>query len=46
MCVFFPFIVSRGQEDNNVDEKKEVATSVCCRTQVRHCLRSNGKEKE
>jgi hypothetical protein len=26
MCVFFSFVVKcRGQEDNNVDEKKEVA---------------------
>jgi hypothetical protein len=45
MCVF-SFVIHGGQEDNNVDEKKEVATSVCCRTQVRLCVRSNGKEKE
>jgi hypothetical protein len=45
MCVF-SFVINGGQEDNNVDEKKEVATSVCCLMQVRLCIRSNGKEKE
>jgi hypothetical protein len=45
MCVF-SFVVNGGQEDNNVDGKKEVARSICCRTQVCLCVRSNGKEKE
>jgi hypothetical protein len=45
MCVF-SFVVNGGQEDNNVDEKKEVARSICCRTQVCLCVCSNGKGKE
>jgi hypothetical protein len=34
MCVFSSSVINKGQQDNNVDEKNEVATSVWRRTQV------------